>query len=197
MKTKRILLGFAFVMGALLINTTAFAQKSMKLKTDESKVEWTGKKVTGAHNGTVMMKSGVLTIKGANIVSGEFVMDMSTIKNEDIKSDKYRGDLEKHLKSPDFFSVLKFPDATFVIKDSKKLEDGKLLVKGDISIKGITKPLEFEVDSHKHGDSYHMSGVMLIDRTLFGIKYGSGSFFDNLGDKTIHNNFELKFDLMF
>tara|TARA_R110001583_G_scaffold10417_4_gene47869 strand:- start:44060 stop:44653 length:594 start_codon:yes stop_codon:yes gene_type:complete len=197
MKTKRILLGFAFVMGALLINTTAFAQKNMKLKTDKSKVEWTGKKVTGEHNGTVMLKSGKLSMKGANIVGGEFVMDMSTIKNEDIKSEKYRGDLEKHLKSPDFFSVVKFPEAKFVIKESKHEKGGKLFVKGELTIKGITKPLEFELKSHKHGKSLHMSGVMVIDRTKFDIKYGSGSFFDNLGDRTIHNDFEIKFDLMF
>jgi polyisoprenoid-binding protein YceI len=197
MKTKKILLGFAFVMGALLINTTAFAQKKMKLKTDKSKVEWTGKKVTGEHNGTVMLKSGELTMKGANIVGGEFVMDMSTLKNSDIKSESYRGKLEKHLKSDDFFGVAKFPESKFVIKGSKTLKDGKLLVKGEISIKGITKPLEFEVDSHQHGNSYHMSGLIVIDRTQFDIKYGSGSFFDNLGDKTIHDNFELKFDLMF
>lgn len=197
MKTKRILLGFAFVMGALIINTTAFAQKNMTLKTDESKVEWTGKKVTGAHNGAVMLKSGILTMKGTAIVGGEFVMDMTSITNEDIKNEKYRGDLVKHLKSPDFFSVAKFPEARFVIKESKHGKDMELIVKGDLTIKGITKPLEFGFKSHKHGDSYHISGVMLIDRTKYDIKYGSGSFFDNLGDRTISDNFELKFDLMF
>lgn len=197
MKMKRILLGLAFVVGASLTNTTAFAQKNIKLKTDKSKVEWAGKKVTGEHNGTVMLKSGELTMKGSNIVGGEFVMDMSTIKNEDIKNEKYRGDLEKHLKSPDFFSVAKFPEAKFVIKESKHEKGDKLLVKGELTIKGITKPLEFELMSHKHGKSYHMSGVMVIDRTHYDIKYGSGSFFDNLGDRTIHDNFELKFDLMF
>lgn len=84
-----------------------------------------------------------------------------------------------------------------MIKESKKLSNGSILVKGEISIKGITKPLEFEVDSHMHGESVHVSGLMVIDRTQFDIKYGSGSFFDNLGDRTIHNDFELKFDLMF
>lgn len=197
MKIKKILLGLAFVTGAVLITTNANAQKSMDLNLDKSKVEWTGKKVTGAHNGSVMLKSGSLIMKDAKIVGGEFVMDMTTIKNADIKSDKYRGNLEKHLKSDDFFGVAKFPEAKFVIKESKKLSNGSILVKGEISIKGITKPLEFEVDSHMHGESVHVSGLMVIDRTQFDIKYGSGSFFDNLGDRTIHNDFELKFDLMF
>ena len=197
MKTKRILLGLAFVMSALFVNTTLSAQKTMDLNLDKSKVEWTGKKVTGEHSGTVMLKSGQLMMKGSEIVGGEFVMDMGSIANTDITDDKYRGKLEEHLKSEDFFGVTKYPESKFVIKESTNLKDGKLLVKGEISLKGITKPLEFEVTSHKHGDSYHMSGVIVIDRTQFDIKYGSGSFFDNLGDKTIHDNFELKFDLMF
>ncbi len=197
MKTKRLLLGLAFVVGTIFLTTSLSAQKTMDLNLDKSKVEWTGKKVTGEHNGTVMLKSGKLMMKSSKIVGGEFVMDMSTIKNTDIKSDDYRAKLEKHLKSDDFFGVEKFPKSKFVIKESQKLKDGRLLVKGEISIKGITKPLEFEVDSHQHGDSYHMSGLILIDRTQFNIKYGSGSFFDNLGDKTIHDKFELKFDLMF
>ncbi len=197
MKTKRILLGLAFVMGALLVNTNVNAQKSMSLKIDDSKVEWTGKKVTGEHHGTVVFKSGSLQMDGSKIVGGEFVMDMTSIKNTDITSDKYRGDLEKHLKSDDFFGVSNFPESQFVVSETKKLDNGKTLIMGEISIKGITKPLEFEVDSHQHGDSFHVSGMMVIDRTLFGIKYGSGSFFDNLGDKTIYNDFELKFDLMF
>jgi len=197
MKTKRILLGLAFVMSAMFANTTVSAQTTMDLNPEKSKVEWIGKKVTGEHNGTVVLKSGKLMMMAEKIVGGEFVMDMGSITNTDIKSDDYRAKLEKHLKSDDFFGVQKFPESKLVIKGSKKLKDGKLLVKGEISIKGITKPLEFEVDSHQHGNSYHMSGLIVIDRTQFDIKYGSGSFFDNLGDKTIHNNFELKFDLMF
>ncbi|MRT92552.1 YceI family protein [Ancylomarina sp. 16SWW S1-10-2] len=197
MKIKKILLGFAFVMGVLLMNTTAFAQKSMKLKTDESKVEWTGKKVTGEHTGSVLLKSGVLIMEANNIIGGEFVMDMSSITNKDITNEKYRGDLVKHLKSPDFFSVVKFPEAKFVVTGSEIGKDGMLLVNGVLTIKGITNPLKFGIDMHKHGESYHMSGMMVIDRTKYDIKYGSGSFFDNLGDRTISDNFELKFDLMF
>ena len=194
---KRILFGLAFVMSVLFVNTTANAQRSLDLKLDKSKLEWTGKKVTGKHHGVVMLKSGKIVIKGTKIVGGEFVMDMTTLRNTDIKSDKYRGDLEKHLRSDDFFGVEKFPESKFVIKESKYLTNGSILVKGEISIKGITKPLEFEVDFHIHGESVHVSGLMIIDRTQFGIRYGSGSFFDNLGDRTIHDNFELKFDLMF
>jgi len=197
MKTKKILLGFAFVLGTLVFNTNVNAQKSMDLDLDKSKVEWFGKKVTGEHSGSVMLKSGSLEMYGARIVGGEFVMDMTTIKNKDIESDKYRNDLEKHLRSDDFFGVAKFPESKFVIKESKNLENGMILVKGEINIKGITKPLEFKVSSHKHSDSFHVSGTIVIDRTQFDIKYGSGSFFDNLGDRTINNDFELKFDLMF
>lgn len=197
MKTKKILLGFAFVLGTLILNTNVSAQKIMDLDLEKSKVEWFGKKVTGVHNGSVILKSGSLEMKGARIVGGEFVMDMTTIKNTDIESDKYRNNLETHLRSDDFFGVAKFPESKFVIKESINLEEGMTLVKGELSIKGITKPLEFKLSSHKHGDLFHVSGTIVIDRTQFNIKYGSGSFFDNLGDRTINNDFELKFDLMF
>ncbi len=194
---KKIFLGMAFAIGALFLSNAANAQKMITLKLNKSTIEWSGKKVTGAHNGSIMLKSGELMMKNSKITGGQFVMDMNSIKNLDIESDKYRKNLEKHLKSGDFFGVKKFPEAKFMIKGSEILKNGKLLVKGDLSIKGITKSLGFEVDIHKHGESYHMSGLMQIDRTQFNIKYGSGSFFDNLGDRAIHNNFELKFDLMF
>jgi len=197
MKTKKILLGFAFVLGTLILNTNVNAQKSMDLDLDKSKVEWFGRKVTGEHHGSVVLKSGTLDMNGASIVGGEFVMDMTTIKNLDIESDKYRNDLETHLRSDDFFGVDKFPESKFVIKESENLENGEILVKGDISIKGITKSLEFKVSSHKHSESLHVSGIIVIDRTQFDIRYGSGSFFDNLGDRTISDDFKLKFDLMF
>lgn len=197
MKKKKTLLRLICITGALLINCITFAQTDMKLKIDKSKVEWTGKKVTGAHNGTISLKSGELKMNGTDILGGEFVMDMTTIKNEDIKNEKYREDLVNHLNSSDFFNVTEFPEAVLVIKESKRLVEDKFMIKGDLTIKGMTKPIEFNFDVHKHGEVYHMKGLMVINRTLYGIRYGSGSFFDNLGDKAINDNFELKFELEF
>ena len=196
MKTFKNLALIALVAVFTFSFTKVNAQQK-EIKIANSKVIWKGYKVTGSHEGTINLKSGFLTFNDNKLTGGEFVMDMTTIKNTDIKSDKYRGDLEKHLRSDDFFGVQKFPESKFVIKESKYLTSGSILVKGEITIKGITKPLEFEVDSHKHGESVYVSGLMVIDRTQFDIRYGSGSFFDNLGDRTINNDFEIKFDLMF
>ena len=168
---------------------------SLKLNTSKSKVEWLGKKVTGEHTGTIKVSGGNLVLNNDEIKEGSFVVDMTTIVNTDIKDAKFKAKLEGHLKSDDFFGVEKFPESKFVITESRKLDNGNYHVKGNITIKGITKPIDFKVNLHHHDDAVHVSGKMVIDRSKFNVRYGSGTFFDNLGDKTIYDDFELTLDL--
>ena len=174
-------------------NVTANGVK--KLNTEKSKIEWLGKKVTGEHTGTIKVSEGKIVLNGSKIEKGSFVVDMTTLANTDIKDDGYRAKLEGHLKSDDFFGVDKYPKSKFVIVESKSLGDGNHKVKGNITIKGITKPIEFTVNLHQHGEGVHVSGKVVIDRSKFNVRYGSGTFFDNLGDKTIYDDFELNLDL--
>ncbi|WP_282124864.1 YceI family protein [Marinifilum flexuosum] len=166
-----------------------------KLNSEKSKVEWLGKKVTGEHSGTIKVSEGSLMLNGDKLEKGSFVVDMGTIVCTDIKDDGYRTKLEGHLKSDDFFGVEKYPEAKFEMLKAKNLGEGNYEIHGNITIKDITKPISFKVNMHQHGNDVHVSGKIVIDRSQFNVRYGSGSFFDNLGDKTIYDDFELTLDL--
>lgn len=196
MKRRTIFLMIAMLMVVFTSSNTAFAtKKNLKLDKNNSTVEWLGKKVTGEHSGTISVSEGSLVMNNGEIVSGNFAVDMTSIVNTDIKDEAYRAKLEGHLKSDDFFGVEKHPQARFEITDSEKLTDGNYKVMGKITIKGIVQNIEFKVNMHMHDDATHVSGKLVIDRTKFNVRYGSGSFFDNLGDKTIYDDFELKLNL--
>ncbi|MGF7141248.1 YceI family protein [Roseimarinus sediminis] len=170
----------------LLLVTFMVNAQTLKVDTSASSLKWNGKKVTGEHYGAIDLKSGSLTLKNDAITEGNFVIDMNSMTNEDL-SGETRENLLGHLKSDDFFSVATHPEATLKIKSSTKFTNGKASVKGDLTIKGITHPIEFE--AHKNGNIY--TAKIEVDRTLYNVRYGSNKFFDNLGDKAIYDIFTL------
>jgi polyisoprenoid-binding protein YceI len=165
----------------------ASGQEKMNADTAKTKLNWLGEKVTGQHTGTIKLQSGWLTITDNKIVSGEFLIDMASLKDGDGNTR-----LEGHLKSDDFFSVGKFPVSKLVLKGSDSFEKGSAVVRGELTIKGVTNPIEFKAAMQKKDDGTWFYSNIVIDRTKYSIKYGSGSFFDNLGDKTIYDEFKLK-----
>ena len=165
---------------------------------DKSQVKWTATKVTGAHNGTVPVNAGTLEFKDGMITKGRLEIDMQGIKVDDIKDPKYNADLTQHLKSEDFFSVEKNPKAVFEITSAKKVEGGKYELSGKLQVKGQSKSLPKPVSAtvSQEGDSIlKLAGSLKIDRTLWDIRYKSGKFFPNLGDKMIHDEFTIDFDV--
>ncbi|WP_421941141.1 YceI family protein [Pedobacter sp.] len=153
----------------------------------KSTITWLGKKVTGSHNGTISLKSGSLNVDGKKVTGGTFVIDMTSIKDADGSAK-----LEGHLKADDFFGSSKFPTSTFVI--TKVTGSGaKITVSGNLTIKGITKPLSFPaaVTTNADGTVSAVAGKIVVDRTKYDIKYGSKSFFDSIGDKAINDEFEI------
>jgi len=176
----------------LILTTVAFTkpmEKEMTVK--ESKITWTGKKITGSHYGSINLIEGSMVVDGNQITSGKFVIDMTSIVVEDLKGES-KGKLEGHLKSDDFFGVANHPTSTLVIKSGNKTEDG-YYINGDITIKGTTEPISFLLTMEGNTATANLK----IDRTKFNVRYGSGSFFDNLGDNTIYDNFELDVTLKF
>lgn len=158
----------------------------------KSTITWIGKKVTGSHNGTIALQSGTLNVDGKKVTGGTFTLDMNSIKDADGSAK-----LEGHLKADDFFGVAKFPTSTFVI--TKITGSGaNLNVAGNLTIKGITKPLTFPatVTVNADGTVSALAGKIVVDRTKYDIKYGSKSFFDSIGDKAIDDNFELAVKLV-
>jgi polyisoprenoid-binding protein YceI len=157
----------------------------------KSKVTWVGKKVTGQHNGTVNLSEGTFTTKGKKITGGSFAIDMTSLKDADASER-----LEKHLKSDDFFSSEKHPKSTFVITNLESKGSDQFAVKGNLTIKGITNEVEFPATIKAANDQINATAKIVIDRTKFDIKFRSGNFFENLGDKAIEDNFELNVELV-
>jgi polyisoprenoid-binding protein YceI len=173
---------------------TAFGQ-TYSVDSSASKITYVGKKVTGEHTGTLTLKSGSLTFKGDTISAGEFVADMNSLSSTDITDKDYNAKYVTHMKSPDFFNTEKHPESKLVIKSSKKTKNG-LEVSGDLTMLGETKPVSFVVTDLKKTDA-GVTGKsnLTLNRTQWGLKYGSTSFFKGLGDKAIHDEFTLAVEL--
>ena len=178
---------------ALLITVSTIATAQLK-KVDATKstITWIGKKVTGQHNGTVALKEGSLIFKGKKLTGGSFVVDMTSLTSTDLTGD-YLGKLNGHLKSEDFFGTEKFPTSKLVFNKITENGKGSYFVTADLTIKEVTAPIYFVIIVK--GST--ATSTLKIDRTKYGIKYGSGSFFENLGDKTISDEFELTVTLKF
>lgn len=171
----------------LVAGTFALSAQKMDIKPSDAVVKWTGNKIGGSHNGQIKVKSGTLELKAGNIVKGNVVIDMKTISCDDLTDEGYNKKLVGHLNSDDFFGVEKFPTATFAITKAGKFNNGKAAVSGKLTIKGKTQPVNFEVT--KQNNVYKTQ--LKVDRSKFDVRYGSNSFFDNLGDKAIDNIFVL------
>jgi len=185
-----------FILVTLLGMGILFAQ-SYQVDTEASSLRWTGKKVIGQHNGTVNIKNGILNISN-NGIEGQFAIDMHSILNTDIKIKKFNQKLVDHLKSEDFFWVDKYPIATLVLKKVKSLKKSAgnkftHKIEAVLTIKGMSHTIHFPAEIKFLDNSLEALAEFKIDRTKWNIKYGSGSFFSNLGDKTIDDmiTFEL------
>lgn len=176
----------------LFLSVESFSQK-VNVDPVRSKILWTGKKIIGnSHNGELKLKSGQMEVKNDQIIKGNFIVDMNSITDLDLEDKGYNDKLVGHLKSDDFFGVEKYPTATFNVKKSTKFVNGKATVTGDITIKGTTKEITAIVTKSNNNYSTRLE----IDRSQFDVRYGSNSFFDNLGDKAIDNIFVLDITLV-
>jgi len=186
------LLNIVFSITAVATLTSFIAKDpEYKVDTQKSKVTWVGKKVTGQHNGTINLAEGTFTTKGKKVTGGSFAIDMTTLKDVDANQR-----LENHLRSDDFFSTEKFPKATFVISKIESKGGDQYAVKGNLTIKGITNEIEFPATIQMANSQINASAKIVVDRTKFDIKFRSGNFFQNLGDKAIEDNFELNVELV-
>lgn len=180
---------------ALLVvfGTTVVTAQNKKVNIEKSKINWVGKKVTGQHSGTINLQDGILVFKGKKLVGGTFNVNMPSITVTDLKAGQGKENLEDHLKADDFFGTDKFDTATLEFKTIAAKANEVYTVTADLTIKKITNPITFDIIVN--GNS--AATTLKVDRTKYDIKYGSGSFFDNLGDKVISNNFDLIVNLQF
>lgn len=165
---------------------------SKTVKVSESTITWKGYKIGGEHSGSIKLTSGMLDFKRGKLTGGTFKIDMTSIAVTDLKG-SYKEKLEGHLKSDDFFGVSKYPEATLVFTEVQSIKKGTYRVLAKLTLKGITKELRFDMKV----DATSAETSLKIDRTKFGVRYGSASFFNNLKDKAIRDEFDLTVRLVF
>lgn len=169
--------------------TAAFAQ-DYTVQPGSSEVKWTATKITGKHFGTIAVKSGKIQFDGDKFTGGEAVIDTASLSSDDLQGGG-KAKLEGHLKSADFFDTEKFPEASIKIISVNPAGESLYDVTADLTIKNITHPVSFQAKVEKKDSSVESSAQLKVDRTKYDIRYGSGKFFENLGDKTIHDEFTL------
>lgn len=180
--------------------STATSNASTEVfKTDISKstIEWKGFKPTGSHYGTISISEGTFEVDNGMIKSGTFAIDMNSITVTDIPvEDDGNADLTSHLKSNDFFDVETYPTAKLEITGMASV-NGKMVLSGNLSMKDATNNISIPVNTSVNGNQMTLtSKAFTIDRTKWNIKYKSKSFFGDLKDKFIHDEIELKVNLV-
>lgn len=188
---KNLLIAMLFLM------SLGLSAQTYQLDTSKSNIEWTGKKVAGKHHGHINFESGKLTKKGASFNSGKFVVDMKSLTNEDLTDAETNAQLVGHLKSDDFFGVEKFPTAQLIITKGTVIDGDKYEFIGNLTIKDKTEPVKFNATVSSSKKQHIFTGKITVDRSKFDVRYGSGSFFENLGDNMIYDKFDLDFIAVF
>ena len=189
---KKILLSLVLSVVTLFAFATKPHIDNVRVNTENSTVKWIGSKVASSHEGTVNIQKGILMIDQGTLVGGQFSIDMNSLVCTDL-SGEYKGKLEGHLKSDDFFNVEQFPLATITITKAIKGKGNSYKIVADLMIKGIIHPVTFSANIAINGLNYLATAKIKIDRTKWDITFNSGNFFENLGDHLIKD--EIEFDV--
>lgn len=177
------------------------AATTYKLQPQLSTLGWEGKAVTHGHNGTMQFASGELTANGAQLTGGTVVVDMKTLKATDIKDADSHAKFVGHMSGEDFFSAEKYPTAVFKIVSVTPIKGAaadanNATISGDMTIRDVTQRISFPAKVGVKNGVAAASGTVTIDRTKYGLKYGSKTFFDTIGDKAINDEFTLSFNVI-
>lgn len=180
-------------------NTTTLTNGSYQADTEQSSMKWSGKKilVESEHYGSIKIKSGSLTIIDNKLATGDFIIDMTTINSEDSEGNT-KINLEKHLNSEDFFNTATYPEAKLAITavNTNNASTGSYEVTANLTIKDITNPVTFTAQLNEANGQITAMSEFSIDRTLWNVKYGSGQFFTDLGDKVIDDQIKFTINLV-
>jgi polyisoprenoid-binding protein YceI len=201
MKIKKYFIAALAIMAftTTQLSAQSSAGKTLTADAQKSSLVWTGKKIGGDHTGKISLASGSLQVEKNKLVGGAFEIDMNSITNTDLTDADYNAKLVGHLKSDDFFGVEKHPKATFKITKAApitKAGENNYQITGDLSIKGKTETISFPAAVKVNGDAAEAVAKIVVDRTKFNVRYGSPSFFANLGDKAINNEFIIDLKLV-
>ena len=176
--------------------TSRRAEEIYKVDIQKSNIEWIAGKVTGKHRGVVKLEGGTLALEDNNLMSGNFTIDMKTMACTDLKGSSAQS-LLGHLKGEDFFSIEKYPAATFALTRASPITNNQVSITGNLTIKGITNSVTFPASIKKQKNSFSATARdVKVDRTKYDIRYRSRSFFGDIGDKAIDDTFLLNISLV-
>ncbi len=165
-----------------------------------SRVAWLGTKIGGQHDGTIGVDHGGLYVYDGELLAGTVVINMNKIVVLDIENPNSNSRLVAHLESDDFFSVATYPTSTFEITRVEPLPapvgETTHRVFGNMTIKGITHGIAFDATIAVEGDRVHAFADFDLDRADWDVRFGSGRFFENLGDNLIYDDFNLKLNIV-
>jgi len=165
------------------------------IESAQSNIDWVGRKVTGAHNGTISIKEGTLILNDGQLAGGEFTINTTSIVILDVTDPGTNAQFAGHLASADFFASEQYPEAKFVITSAEASGENSYRINGNLTIKDITHPVAFDATLTNANDAITASGKVVVDRTLYDMKFRSGNFFKDLGDNLIYNNFDLNISI--
>ena len=196
MKKSALILAFAAIgLSAIAGEPVNSKLQTTKVDPTKSTLKWHAEKVTGKHDGTVRISGGVVLLKGNDIIGGSIEVEMNTIDDLDMQGE-YHDKLVNHLKSDDFFAVATFPKALLLIKKVVPIADKKgaenYIVTADLMIKGITKEITFPAIIVVNKSEVIANAELNVNRVNYGIKYGSKTIFETIGDKAINDDFNIK-----
>ena len=173
-------------------NDVAVQDTSLSFNLENSNIKWIGTELTSkTHYGSLKLTQANLVIVDSKITSGEFTVDMTSLNVEDLEGE-WKERLEGHLSSDDFFSIEKFQTASLKVLNSNSLENGSFNVNGELTIKDITHPIKFTITKN---DDNNYNANLTFDRSKYDVKFRSGTFFENLGDKLILDDIDLEVSL--
>ena len=167
-------------------SSTYLEKGSYDIINTESELKWIGKELsTDTHTGTLALKKGKIDVNANGVINGEVEIDMTTIIVTDMQG-KWGKKLEGHLKSPDFFGVEKYPNAFIKFhSEEKQIKDSQINLFGELTIKDITHPITFTAELLDIKPSIIAKANLSFDRSKYDVRFRSGKFFENLGDKLI------------
>ncbi len=174
---------------------------AIPVNTANSVINWSGNKlIGGGHTGTISLTEGRVLVDNNKVVGGKFEIDMNSITCTDLKPEEGGSDLVGHLKSPDFFDVEKNPVASYSITKVTSLtgdDSSNAIVYGMLNLNGATNNVTFKATIDVNGGNVSVkTNEFTIDRTQFGIEYGSSNIVDLAKDKIIKNEIGLSINLV-
>ena len=173
-------------------SSTYLEKGSYDIINTESELKWIGKELsTDTHTGTLALKKGKIDVNANGVIHGEIEIDMTTITVTDMQG-KWGTKLEGHLKSPDFFDVEKYSSAFITFQSDKNpIKNNQLNLTGELTIKNITHPISFSTELLQTKPSLQAKARLSFDRSKYDVRFRSGNFFENLGDKLILDDIEI------